>query len=90
MIDLGVIDNFINLAFIRKLGILGKIKVVPKLIIGLNRENLGTLLIITESGPVLIVILRYIKYLNFNIMLTGQYNIVLGILWLRNYNLVIN
>ena len=71
MINSGVIGNFINLVFIRKLGILGKIKVVPKLIIGLNRENLGTLLIITESGPVLIVILRYIKYLNFNIMLIG-------------------
>ena len=52
---------------------------MPELIIGLNRENLGTLLIITKSGPVLIVILGYIKYLNFNIMLTGQYNIVLGI-----------
>jgi hypothetical protein len=71
MINSGVIGNFINLVFIRKLGILGKIKVVPKLITGLNRENLGTLLIMTESGPVLIVILRYIKYLNFNIVLIG-------------------
>ena len=52
MIDLGVIGNFINPVFIKKLGILGKIKVVPKLIIGLNRENLGTLLITTKSGPV--------------------------------------
>ena len=69
-----------NLAFIRKLGILGKIKVVPKLIIGLNRENLGTLLIITKLGLVLIVILGYIKYLNFNIMLIGWYDMVLGIL----------
>ena len=68
-----------NLAFIRKLGILGKIKVVPKLIIGLNRENLGTLLIITKLGPVLIVILGHIKYLNFDIMLTGWYDMVLGI-----------
>ena len=90
IINLEVIGNFINPAFIRKLGILGKIKVVPKLIINLNRENLGTLLIITKLGPVLIVILGYIKYLNFNIMLIEQYDIVLGILWLRNYNLVIN
>ena len=80
MINLGVIGNFINPAFIRKLGILGKIKAVPKLIIGLNRENLGTLLIITKLGPVLIVILGYIKCLNFNIMLMGQYDVVLGIL----------
>ena len=79
IINLGAIGNFINPAFIRKLGILGKIKVVPELIIGLNRENLGTLLIIIKSGPVQIVILGYIKYLNFNIVLTGWYNIVLGI-----------
>ena len=79
IINLGVIGNFINPAFIRKLGILGKIKAVSKPIAGLNRENLGTLLIITESGPVLIVILGHIKYLNFNIMLIGQYNVVLGI-----------
>jgi hypothetical protein len=57
--------------FIKKLGLLGKIKVVPKLIIGLNRENLGTLAITTKSGPVLIVILGHIKYLNFNIILIG-------------------
>jgi hypothetical protein len=80
MINLGVIGNFINPAFIRKLGILGKIKAVPELIIGLNKENLGTLLIITKLGPVLIVILGHIKYLNFNIMLMGWYDIVLGIL----------
>jgi hypothetical protein len=59
IINSGVIGNFINLVFIKKLGILGKIKAVSKLIIGLNRENLGTLLIITKLGPVLIVILGY-------------------------------
>jgi hypothetical protein len=90
MINSGVIGNFINLVFIKKLGILGKIKAVSKLIIGLNRENLGTLLIITKLGPVLIVILGYLKYLNFDIILIGQYNVVLGIPWLRNYNPVIN
>jgi hypothetical protein len=70
MVDLGVIGNYINLGFIRKLGLLRIIKVVPKLIIGLNRENLGTLLLITNLGTVLIVILGYFKYLNFNIILT--------------------
>jgi hypothetical protein len=79
-----------NLAFMRKLGILGKIKAVPELIIDLNRENLGTLLIMTESGLVLIVILGHIKCLNFNIVLMGRYDVVLGIPWLRNYNLVID
>jgi hypothetical protein len=79
MIDSGATGNFINLVFIRKLGILGKIKAVPKLITGLNRENLGTLLIITKLGPVLIIILGHLKYLNFDIVLIGWYNVVLGI-----------
>jgi hypothetical protein len=61
MVDLGAIGNYINLGFIKKLGLLGKVKIVPKLIIDLNRENLGTLLIITESGTILIVILGYIE-----------------------------
>jgi hypothetical protein len=61
MVDLEVMGNYINLGFIKKLGLLGKVKVVPKLIIGLNRENLGTLLIITKSGTVPMVILGYIK-----------------------------
>jgi hypothetical protein len=74
-----VIGNYINLGFIKKLGLLEKVKAVPKLIIGLNRENLGTLLIITKLGTILIVILGYLKYLNFNIILIGWYNIVLGI-----------
>jgi hypothetical protein len=50
-----------NLGFIKKLGLLRKAKVVPKLITDLNRENLGTLLIITKSGTILMVILGYIK-----------------------------
>jgi hypothetical protein len=61
IVDLGVIGNYINLGFIKKLGLLGKAKVVPKLIAGLNGENLGTLLIITKSGTILIVILGHIK-----------------------------
>jgi hypothetical protein len=50
-----------NLGFIKKLGLLGKVKAVPKLITGLNGENLGTLLIMTESGTVPMVILGYVK-----------------------------
>lgn len=80
MINSGAIGNFMNLAFIRKLGILGKIKAVPEPITDLNRENLGTLSIMTESGPVLMVVLGYIKCLNFDIVLIGQYDMVLGIL----------
>jgi hypothetical protein len=61
MINLGVIGNYMNLGFMKKLGLLGKVKVVPELIAGLNRENLGTLLIMTESGTVLMVVLGYLE-----------------------------
>jgi hypothetical protein len=61
MVDLGAIGNYMNLGFIKKLGLLGKVKAVPELITGLNGENLGTLLIITKSGTILIVILGYVK-----------------------------
>jgi hypothetical protein len=56
-----VIGNYINLEFIKKLELLGKVKAVSKLIIDLNRENLGTLLIITKLETILIVILGYLK-----------------------------
>jgi hypothetical protein len=79
MVDSGATGNYINPGFIKKLGLLGKAKAVPKLITGLNGENLGTLLIITKSGTVPMVMLGHIKYLNFDIILTGQYDVVLGI-----------
>jgi hypothetical protein len=76
--------------FIKKLGLLGKTKAVSKLITGLNRENLGTLIITTKSGPVLMVMLGHIKHLNFDIIPMGQYDVVLEIPWLRNHNPVID
>jgi hypothetical protein len=79
MVNLGVIGNYINPGFMKKLGLLGKAKAVPKLIAGLNGENLGTLLIITESGTVLMVVLGHLEQLNFNIILIGWYDVVLGI-----------
>jgi hypothetical protein len=68
-----------NPGFIKKLGLLGKVKAVPKPITGLNRENLGTLSITTKSGTVPMVVLGHIKHLNFDIVPTGQYDVVLGI-----------
>jgi hypothetical protein len=75
-----------NLGFMKKLGLLGKAKAVPKLITGLNRENLGTLLIMTKSGTVPMVVLGHVKQLNFDIIPTGRYDVVLGIPWLKNHN----
>jgi hypothetical protein len=90
MVDLGATGNYMHPEFIKKLGLLGKIKAVPKPIAGLNRENLGTLTIMTESGPVPMVVLGYVERLNFNIILMGRYDVVLGIPWLRNHNPAIN
>jgi hypothetical protein len=86
MVDLGVIGNYMNLGFMKKLGLLGKVKAVPEPITGLNRENLGTLLIMTESGTVLMVVLGHIECLNFDIIPMGWYDVVLGIPWLKNHN----
>jgi hypothetical protein len=61
MVNSGVIGNYMNLGFMKKLGLLGKVKAVPELIAGLNGENLGTLLIMTESGTVLMVVLGYVE-----------------------------
>jgi hypothetical protein len=80
MVDSGVTGNYMNLGFMKKLGLLGKVKAVPKPIAGLNRENLGTLSITTKSGTVLMVVLGHIEHLNFNIVPTGRYDVVLGIL----------
>jgi hypothetical protein len=71
MVDSGATGNYINPGFIKKLGLLGKAKAVPKPITDLNRENLGTLSITTKSGTIPMVILGHIKYLNFNIVLIG-------------------
>jgi hypothetical protein len=90
MVDLGATGNYMHPEFMKKLGLLGKTKVVPKPITGLNRENLGTLAITTKSGPVLMVVLGHVKHLNFDIILIGWYDVVLGIPWLRNHNLAIN
>jgi hypothetical protein len=90
MVDSGATRNYMHPEFMKKLGLLGKTKAVPKPITGLNRENLGTLTITTESGPVPMVVLGHVKHLNFDIIPIGWYDVVLGIPWLRNHNPAIN
>jgi hypothetical protein len=86
MVDSGAMGNYMNPGFMEKLGLLGVTKAVPKPIAGLNGENLGTLTIMTESGTVPMVVLGHFERLNFNIVPTGRYDMVLGIPWLRNHN----
>jgi hypothetical protein len=44
----------------------------------------------TESGTVPMVVLGHLKWLNFDIVPMGRYDVVLGILWLKNHNPAIN
>jgi hypothetical protein len=64
-------------------------KLRPTPIIGLNGESLG-LGITHESGPLLIVIGDYFEVINFDITSLGEYDVVLGVPWLRKHNLVID
>jgi hypothetical protein len=86
MVDSGATGNYMNPGFMKKLGLLGKAKAVPEPIAGLNGENLGTLSITTESGTVPMVVLGHVERLNFDIIPTGRYDVVLGIPWLKNHN----
>jgi hypothetical protein len=61
MVDSGAMGNYINPGFMKKLRLLGKVKVVPEPIAGLNGENLGTLSIMTKSGTVPMVVLGHVK-----------------------------
>jgi predicted aspartyl protease len=90
MVDLGATGNFMHLEFMKKLGLLGKAKAAPQPITDLNGENLGTLTITTKSETVPMVVLGHIKWLNFDIIPTGRYDVVLGIPWLRSHNPAIN
>jgi transposase InsO family protein len=86
MVDSGATGNFMHPEFMKKLGLLGKAKAAPQPIAGLNGENLGTLAITTESGTVPMVVLGHVERLNFDIVPTGRYDVVLGIPWLRSHN----
>jgi predicted aspartyl protease len=90
MVDSGATGNFMHPEFMKKLGLLGKIKAAPQPIAGLNGENLGTLAITTESGTIPMVVLGHVERLNFDIVPMGRYDVVLGIPWLRSHNLAID
>ena len=89
MIDSGATGNYMNPDFKAHLGLLGIKKAQPEPISGLNGENLGSHLS-EESGLVHMAVLGYQEQINFNVTPLGQYNVVLGIPWLRNHNPDIN
>ena len=89
MVDSGATGNFMNPRFQQELGILGIEKPEARPIAGLNGENLGTH-IKTESGYVHMAVMGHNERINFNMTPLGQYDVVLGIPWLRNHNPVID
>ena len=89
MIDSGATRNYMSLNFKTYLDLLRIKKTQPEPISGLNSEDLGSHLS-EESGLVHIAVLGHKEQINFNVIPLEQYNIVLGIPWLRNHNLEIN
>ena len=89
MIDSGAAGNFMDPRYKNRYQIKGQEKpqVVP--IIGLNGESLGPG-ITHESGPLPMVIGDHFEIINFDVTPLGQYDIVLGVPWLRKHNPDIN
>jgi hypothetical protein len=90
MIDSGVTGNFISPGCMRKLGLTGWKKEKPEPIHRLNSENLGTHVLTVESGPLPMMVQgRYFRS-SFDVIPLEWYDVVLGILWLKNHNLDID
>ena len=89
MIDSGATGNYMSPDFKAHLGLLGIEKAQPEPISGLNSENLGSHLS-EELGLVYMAVLGHQEQINFNVTPLGQYDVVLGIPWLRNHNPDIN
>jgi len=71
--------------FQEKIGISGKPKEKPMLIRGLNGKEMETVLEI-ESGPLPMTMQNHMESINFDVTPLGEYDIVLGIPWLRYHN----
>jgi hypothetical protein len=70
----------------RKLGLTGQKKEKPEPIHRLNSENLETHALTVKSGPLFMIVQdRHFKS-SFDVIPLGQYDVVLGILWLKNHN----
>jgi hypothetical protein len=91
-VDSGVIRNHIIPKVVERLGLLYKQKLEPYTLVTI----LGDLvlykdeMINLETGLVQVSIKRHDIIVNFNILPLGQDEAVLGMIWLREYNLKVN
>ena len=89
MIDSGATENYMNPRFQQQLGILGVEKAQPEPISGLNGESLEGHLTV-ESGFVSMAVMGHREQINFDVTSLEQYDMMLGIPWLRNHNPEVN
>jgi hypothetical protein len=89
MLDSGAAGNFMSPRYRHQYKIQGVEKLRPTPIIGLNGESLGPG-ITHESGPLPMVIGDHFEVINFDITSLGEYDVVLGVPWLRKHNPVID
>ena len=85
MIDSGAAGNFMSPRYRNRYSITGVAKERPQPIVGLNGERLGPG-ITHESGPLPMVIGDHFEIINFDITNLGEYDVVLGVPWLRKHN----
>jgi transposase InsO family protein len=85
MVDSGASGNFMSPQYRNRYSISGVKKAQPTPIIGLNGERLGPG-ITHESGPLPMVIGNHFEMINFDVTNLGEYDVVLGVPWLRKHN----
>jgi len=85
MVDSGAAGNFMSPRCRDRYKLEGVKKPRTTPIIGLNGESLGPG-ITHESGPLLMVIGDHFEVINFDITGLGEYDVVLGVPWLRKHN----
>ena len=85
MVDSGATGNYMNPRFQQQLGILGVEKAQSEPISGLNDKSLGGHLTV-KSDFVSMAVMNHKEWINFNVTSLRQYDVMLGIPWLRNHN----
>ena len=90
--DSGVIRNHITPEVVERLRLLYRQKLEPYTLVTISGDLVlyKDRIINLETGLVQVNIKRQDIIVNFNILLLGQDEAVLGIIWLREYNLKID